>query len=402
MNKSLPILIIGGGIGGITAALEVAETGREVILVEKAPYLGGNVTGFNNYFPKRCPPTCGLEINFRRIRSNPRITCIVGSEVTDIRGKEGDFRVQVRSVPEMINDRCTSCGKCVEVCPVERQGSKAVCIPEGVVFPAKYTIDPQICLGEACGKCVNVCPCDAIHLDADPSVEEYRVKCMIVATGWHLYDASRIENYHYRDEPDVITSLEFEQLLSENRMRQEKLSRPSDGKMPSRIAFIQCAGSRDLNHLPYCSAVCCSVSIKQALTLADLHPEIRTEIFYIDLRLSGRNEDMLVLARQTPSITFTRGKVGRISRDGEGGLLLEVEDMQASVRRRDPFDLVVLAAGLVPNRILPVLETGEYGFYTEKQAPGIYVAATCKRPMDVSSTVKDATASAMKAISGTV
>lgn len=399
MNTSLPILIIGGGIGGITAAVEIAEAGREVVLVEKEPFLGGNVTKFNNYFPKLCPPTCGLEINYRRIRSNPGISYLAGTEVTEIKGGHGDFRVRVESGPEMISDRCTSCGRCAEVCPVEGPGGKAVYIPDGVVFPVKYTIDTRLCPGEACGKCVEACPYDAIHLDADPSAEELRVDSIIIATGWRLYDAARIGNYNYQTEPDVVTNLEFEQMLSGNRMSDEKLSRPSDGKMPSRIAFVQCAGSRDLNHLPYCSAVCCSASIKHALTLAGLYPEIRTEIFYIDIRLAGRNEDLLVKAGESPFIALTRGKVGRItSRDGDGGLILEVEDMMAGTRRRDSFDMVVLATGLVPNRIRPSLKTDEYGFYDGDQLPGIYAAATCKRPMDVSSTVKDATAAALKAL----
>jgi quinone-modifying oxidoreductase subunit QmoA len=401
LNHSLPILVIGGGIGGITAAVEIAETGGEVVLVEKAPYLGGNVASFNNYFPKLCPPACGLEINFRRIRSNPRIRCMVGSEITAIEGTAGDFRVTVESGPALINDLCTSCGICAEVCPVDRPPGKAVYIPGGVVFPLKYTIDRDICRGEACGECMEACPYDAIRLDAVTTRTELGAHSIIVATGWHLYDASRIENYGYSTEPDVITNLEFEQMLSGNRMHDHKLARPSDGQMPSRVAFVQCAGSRDLNHLPYCSAVCCPASIKHALTLAELYPEVQVEVFYIDLRLTGRNEDLLVKAGQAPSISFTRGKVGRITPGGaDGGLILEVEDMMSGTLRRDLFDLVVLATGLVPNRIGPSLNTGEYGFYDKDQRPGIYVAASCKRPMDVSSSVKDATAVALRALKG--
>ena len=392
-------MVVGGGISGITAAVEIAEAGREVILVEKEPYLGGNVTRFNNYFPKLCPPTCGLEINYRRIRSNPRISYLVGTEVMEIEGEHGDFMVKVISGPAWINDRCTSCGKCAGVCPVPGPMGKAVYIPDGVVFPLKYTIDPDLCPGESCGKCVRSCPHDAIHLDANPFESVFRVHSIIIATGWHLYDASRIENYHYQTEPDVITNLEFEQLLYANRLQDKKLARPSDGKIPFRVAFVQCAGSRDVNHLPYCSAVCCSASVKHALTLAENYPEIKSEIFYIDLRLAGRNEDLLVKAEQNPSVVLTRGKVGRIThQDGDGGLILEVEDMMAGIRRQDPFDLVVLAAGLVPNRIRPPLKTDEYGFYDGVQLPGIYPAATCKRPMDVSSSVKDATAAALKAL----
>ena len=398
MNRSLPILVIGRGIGGITAAVEIAEAGREVILVEKDPYLGGNVTLFNNYFPKLCPPTCGLEINYRRIRSNPGISYLTGSEVTAIDGEQGEFMVKVVSGPRWVTDRCTSCGKCEEVCPVQRGPGKAIYIPDGVVFPVKYTIDPQCCPGESCAACVRVCPHDAIRLEAEPSEKEFRVHSIILATGWHLYDASKIRDYHYRSEPDVITNLEFERLLSGMRMENGPLARPSDGRTPSRVAFVQCAGSRDVNYLPYCSAVCCSASVKHALTLAESNPRVQTEIFYIDLRLSGRNEDLLVKAQQAPSITLTRGKVGRIRKDDGRGLILEVEDMMAGTRRRDPFDLVVLATGLVPNHLPVPLKTDAYGFYEEDQSPGIYPAATCKRPMDVSSSVKDATGAALKAL----
>ncbi len=401
MNFS--ILIIGGGISGITAAVELAETGREVVLIEKEPYLGGNVAGFNNYFPKLCPPSCGLEINFRRIRTNPLISYYTGAEVQEISGEEGDFRVTISLGARLINNQCTACGKCAEVCPVDRPrdryGSveKAAYITGGLAFPMKYTIDGDVCQKEACGKCVEVCDYNAIELDAGPARVELQAHRIIVATGWDLYDASRLENYRYTEEADVVTNLEFEHLLAASARDHKKLARPSDGKTPDSIAFVQCAGSRDINHLPYCSAVCCPASVKHALTLAESYPGMKVEIFYIDLRLTGRNEKLLNRAEQTDSITFTKGKAGRIKRDpNENALILEVEDIMAGTRRMDPFDMVVLATGLVPNHIIPVLSTNEYGFYQAGQIPGIYPAASCKRPMDVASSVKDATAAALK------
>ncbi|MCK5137624.1 MAG: CoB--CoM heterodisulfide reductase iron-sulfur subunit A family protein [Bacteroidales bacterium] len=401
-----PILIVGGGISGITAAVELAETGREVLLVEKEPYLGGNVAGFNNYFPKLCPPACGLEINFRRIRSNPLISYYTSAEVQEISGTKGEFRVTISVGARLINNRCTSCGKCTEVCPVDREGpdsygpaKKAAYIPGGLAFPMKYTIDAEICQKEACGKCVEVCDYNAIQLDARPVEIELRAHRIIVATGWRLYDASRIENYRYAGEPDVVTNLEFEHLLATCEREHKKLTRPSDGETPKRIAFVQCAGSRDVNHLPYCSAVCCSASVKHALTLAESYPGIMAEIFYIDLRLTGRNEKLLNKAEQDDAIKLTKGKVGRIERDKNGnGLILEVEDIMAGTRRMDSFDMVVLAMGLVPNRFLPAITTNENGFYSAGQIQGIYPVASCKRPMDVASSVKDATAAALKAM----
>ena len=399
-------MIIGGGISGITAAVELAEAGHEVVLVEKEPYLGGNVSHFNNYFPKLCPPSCGLEINFRRIRSNPRISYYTGAEVLSICGAEDDFHVKLTVRARFINNRCTACGKCSDVCPAERKrenkwlpAQKAVYIDGGLAFPAKYTIDGNVCPGASCGKCLDVCEYNAIQLDARDGEIELKARRIILATGWQSYDATRLKELGYGSCPDVVTNLEFEKLLAASVRNNRKLCRPSDGALPGRIAFVQCAGSRDVKHLPYCSAVCCSASVKHVLTLAEVYPGIRTEIFYIDLRLTGRNEKLLKKAENYPGITFTKGKVGRISRGDHGsGPVLEVEDVLAGTKRTESFDMVVLATGLVPNPALPVLQTNEYGFYRKDQIPGIYAAATCKRPMDVSSSVKDATATALKAM----
>ncbi len=390
-----PTVIIGGGITGITAAVELAEAGQHVVLVEKDHYLGGNVSRFNNYFPKLCPPSCGLEINFRRIRSNHRISYYTGARVTGVSGTDGDFRVKIRLEPRLINNKCTSCGKCTEVCPEE----KAAYISNTLAFPMKYSIDPETCKREVCGKCLEVCEYDAIQLEAVAADLELCAGKIIMATGWILYDAALIENYHYAEEPDVVTNQEFERMLAACTREHAKLVRPSDNKVPRRIAFVQCAGSRDHNHLPYCSAVCCSVSLKHALTLETGYPEIEAEVFYIDMRLSGRNEKLLREAEGKERIRLTKGKVGRITRsDKKEGLIVEVEDIIEGVRREDHFDMVVLAMGLTPAQIEADLQVNEYGFYLPGQTSGIIPAACCKRPMDVSSSVKDATASALKAM----
>lgn len=401
---SHPVLVLGGGIGGITAALELAEAGGEVILVEKEPYLGGNVSRFNNYFPKLCPPSCGLEINYRRIRSNPRITVHVSTTLEQVEGSAGAFEVLLRSGAPLINDRCTACGKCAEVCPEDRaretgydSEGKAAYIRDGITFPVKYTIDERACLKEACARCVDACAYDAIRLDAVPFTIRKTVHAIIVATGWHSYEAEKLENYRYGDDPDVMTNLEFEYWLASGLKEQKGLNRPSGGTPPKRVAFVQCAGSRDLHHLAYCSSVCCSASIKHALTLAEHTPETEVEIFYIDLRLTGRNETLLRKAASAASITLTKGKVGRITRKAAGDALeVEVEDILKGTRRRGHFDMVVLATGLVPNHPGPEWPAGPEGFLIAGGTPGIVPAGTCKRPMDVASTVRDATAAALK------
>jgi len=403
---NLPTLIIGGGISGITAAVELAEAGQDVVLIEKDSYLGGNVARFNNYFPKLCPPSCGLEINFRRIRSNPRINYYTGASLKSISGTDGNYRVKIDLKPRLINNNCTSCGKCAEVCPVERpaklgrsEGEKAAYIDYGLAFPMKYSIDTKVCKREECGRCLEVCEYNAIQLDASSSELEIQAGKVIVATGWVLYEGANIKEYHYNQEPDVVSNQEFERMLAACTRENKKLTRPSDGKIPGRIAFVQCAGSRDVNHLPYCSAVCCSASLKHAISLESSYPEIHSEIFYIDIRLSGRNEKLLKQAEGKERIRLTRGKVGRIvPPEGEKGLLLEVEDIARGSKRLEAFDMVVLALGLTPAPVAAEMKTNEFGFYLPDQPSGLIPAASCKRPMDVSSSVKDATASALKAM----
>lgn len=403
---SYPTLIIGGGISGITAAVELAEAGQEVVLIEKDNYLGGNVSHFNNYFPKLCPPSCGLEINYRRIRSNPRINYYTGASLNSICGADGDYRIKIGLSPRLINNKCTSCGKCAEVCPVERpakpgrtEGEKAAYINNGLAFPMKYCIDPDVCKGEECAKCMEVCDYQAIQLDASSAEVEIQAGKIIVASGWLPYDAANLKEYRYNEEQDVVSNVEFERMLAACTRENKKIARPSDGKTPKRLAFIQCAGSRDVNHLPYCSAVCCSASLKHAISLEHEYPEIHSEIFYIDMRLAGRNEKLLKVAEAKERITLTKGKVGRIHpSEGEKGLLLEVEDISRGSKRLDGFDMVVLALGLTPAPVAAGMKTNEFGFYLSHQPSGLIPTASCKRPMDVSSSVKDATASALKAM----
>lgn len=394
-------------MSGITAAVEIAETGRDVVLVEKDSYLGGNVVRMNNYFPKLCPPACGLEINFRRIRQSSRIKVFTQTEVKSLEGSRGDYRVRLHQAPQYVSDLCTACGKCAEVCPEEGPGEfnlgldkeKAIGLPHAMAFPHKFSIHQKSCRFEDCGECAKVCTYQAIDLKAEAKDIPIEVESVVVATGWKNYDASLLEGLHYAENPDVVTNVEFERLMAPSGPGEGRLLRPSDKQEPKEIVFVQCAGSRDENHLPYCSAVCCSASLKHALTVQEKYPDTHIRIFYIDLRVMGRNEDFLERVSRNPKIELIKGKLAQIRADRETGKLeVEAEDIMACRKVRYEADLVVLATGIVPQLPDIDLSTGFSGFINAKQSSGIYPAACCKRPMDVSASVKDATAAALKAI----
>ncbi len=401
-----PVLIIGGGISGVTTVVEIAEVGKEVILIEKMPYLGGNVVKFNNYFPKLCPPTCGLEINFRRIKQNPKIKYFTSSEVQEISGKKGNFKVKIKTSPQYIKNNCTACGKCAEVCPEERPDNfnygftktKAAYLPHEMAFPFKYQIDDEYCKKESCNKCVEACEYNAIDLSAKEEITELEVSSIVTATGWESYDASKIENLNYSDSKNIITNVEFERFIASNGVNENKLLRLTDNTEPKKVAFVQCAGSRDENHLPYCSAVCCSASLKHALTIQELYPTTEVKIFYIDMRVSGRNEDFLIKVQENKNIELVKGKVGKITEVENNNLILEAEDILSGKKIKYEAEMVVLATGIVPSEIKLNLNTNENQFISDTQIEGIIPVACSKKPMDVSSSVKDATAAAVKAI----
>ncbi|MBN2347356.1 MAG: CoB--CoM heterodisulfide reductase iron-sulfur subunit A family protein [Bacteroidales bacterium] len=402
-----PTLIIGGGISGITAAVELAEAGREVILVEQKPYLGGNVVKMNNYFPKLCPPGCGLEINFRRIRQNPRITYFPSSTISDISGSKGNFSVSMVTSALYVNDLCTACGKCTEVCPEERPDefnynftkTKAIYLPHEMTFPMKFHIDDQYCKKEACNKCVEVCTNNAIDFAAQAESQVLEVSSIVIATGWRNYDARKLANLGYSSSENIVTNVEFERLLAAAGSGNGKLKRPSDEKEPKEIVFVQCAGSRDENHLPYCSAVCCSASLKHALTVQEKIPGCKVTIYYIDLRVTGRNEDFLKKVEENPNITLIKGKVGNVEKNSETeNLIVEAENILEGKKIKHTADLVVLATGIVSNELPLNLLTTQDGFLSDDQQEGIHAISCSKKPMDVSSSVKEATAVALKAI----
>lgn len=412
MIDNKKVLVIGGGFSGITAALETAEAGFDVALVEKTPFLGGRVAQLNKYFPKLCPPNCGLEINFKRIKNNADITFYTLAEVEKISGQEGSYDITLKLNPRFVNDKCVGCNACNEVCPVEIPNefnfgldkTKAAYITHHQAFPFKYVIDGKNCKGPSCAKCVEACKYNAIDLNMKPETVNVKVSSIILATGWDLYDVSKLDNLGGGKIANVITNMMMERLASPDGPTSGKLLRPSDNKPVQNIAFVQCAGSRDENHLPYCSYICCMASIKQAIYLREQSPDSTARIFYIDLRTPGRYEQFYWKVKDDPKVTFTKGKVAQITEDPETkDVFVEVEDISLGKKIKEKFDMVVLAAGMVPSTKTAKIP-GDITFTTDgfvlpsSLKKGIYAVGTVKSPVDVARSVQDATGAAIKSI----
>lgn len=407
------ILVVGGGIAGLTAALEAADTGYETFLVEKSPYLGGRVAQMNKYFPKLCPPYCGLEVNFKRLRGNGRVQFFTLAEVVKVSGHPGDFEVTVRLNPRYVVPRkCTACGECVAVCPAERPNefnygmgkTKAIYLPHEMAMPPEYVIDIQRCLGKECARCVEACKYDAIDLEMQPSIVNLKVAAICLATGWRPYDATRIAHLGFGSYDNVITNVMMERLAAPNGPTQGSIVRPTDGKGPESVAFVQCAGSRDENHLSYCSAVCCMASLKQVTYVREQHPNANVYIFYIDIRAPGTYEDFYSKLQKDDHVTFIKGKVAKIEEDPQSrDLIVDAESVMTGEKIRVKVGMVVLATGMVPvaqEHFSPGVELtyDAYGFLTSNTDRGIYAAGVAKMPLDVTSSVRSAMGAALKSI----
>jgi quinone-modifying oxidoreductase subunit QmoA len=403
-------LVIGGGISGITAAVEAAEVGYPVYLVEREPYLGGRVTRIDQYFPKLCPPTCGMEINFRRIRANGNIRFFTMAEVTDVRGSEGAYQVRVQIRPRYVNERCTACGKCADACQTEIPNPfnygldkvKAAYLPHEMAFPMRYVIAPEIIGTEEAGRVAAACPYGAVELQMAAQTVQLDVASIVVATGWQPYDATKMDNLGFGQLPNVITNVMMERMNAVNGFTRGKIVRPSDGKEVKRIAFCQCAGSRDENHLAFCSTVCCLASLKQAHYVRTQYPDSKVYIYYIDLRALGRNEDFLAKLQADHGVEMIKGKIARVTADpATQDLTVEAEATASGAKSQVRVDMLVLATGMQPMagvEKIPGLPAScdEDGFILD--GPGICGAGCSRKPLDVAASVQDATAAALKAI----
>jgi quinone-modifying oxidoreductase subunit QmoA len=409
------ILVVGGGMSGLTAAIEAAEAGHEVYLVEKNSYLGGRVAQLHQYFPKLCPPYCGLEINFRRIKNNSKIRFYTMAEVESVSGQEGNWDVKIKLNPRYVNEKCTGCGKCAEACTMEIDNPfnynmnkiKAAYLPHDMAFPQRFVVDPALAKSPE-GKTVkDACPYDAIDLEMKVASFDLKVSAIVWATGWSPYDAKKLDTLGFGTYPNVITNVMMERLAAYGGPTQGKIVRPSDGKEPQTVAFVQCAGSRDENNLPFCSTICCMASMKQAFYVREQYPNAKIYIFFIDIRAIDRLESFYAKAKEDENIVFFKGKVAKITEDADKNVVLRVEDTTSGSLNEIKVDLAVLATGMQPNTsITPApasIPYDDYGFVASMEAkPGFYAAGCTRTPAGVSESVQDGTAAALKAIQSVV
>jgi heterodisulfide reductase subunit A len=420
--------VVGGGIAGIQAALELAETGRKVYLVEKSPTIGGHMAQFDKTFPTLDCSACILTPKMDAVLQNQRIELLTYSEVTEAKGYVGNFDITIKQKARYVDhDKCNACLACTEKCPgrgisefdeglVKR---KAIYIPFPQAVPQKPTIDPKACtyfLKGKCKVCQRICEQKAIDFEQKDEYRQIKVGAIVMATGYELMDTSVLAQYGYSKYPGVYHALEIERLFNSSGPTGGKVLL-RDGKEPKSVAILHCIGSRDKNHYEYCSKVCCMYSLKFAHLLKE---KTGADVYqmYIDMRTPGKGYEEFYSRLLEEDVKFIRGKGARITdktNDTEepGKLVVEAEDTLTGMFLRVPVDMVVLSPAMRPRTDakdvarLFNLSTDKYGFFMErhpKLAPlstmteGIFIAGTCQGPKDIPETVSQGMGAAAEAL----
>ncbi len=402
------ILVVGGGISGLTAALEAAEVGNDVFLIDKNPYFGGRVAQLNEYFPKMCPPSCGLEINFKRIKNNRKIRTYTMASVRSVSGGPGNYEVSIDIAPRYVNSNCTACGDCGTACPDEIDNPfnfgmdkcKAAYLPHEMAFPRRYVIDKAALSAEGADAVKGSCKYDAVDLDMKTESISLNVASIIWATGWQPYDAEKLDKLNYGKSGAIVTNMMIERMAAPNGPTGGKIVIPGSDKEPESIAFVQCAGSRDEKHLEYCSYICCMATFKQMNYIREQYPEAKIYVFYIDLRTPGKYEKFREKLMADENASFIKGKVADIVVEGDGVTVI-AEDAVTGAKVQQKVDLAVLATGMQPS----LAEGGavgvaldENGFVLSDYDKGMIGAGCAKKAADVVTTTQSSTAAALKAI----
>ena len=417
------VLVIGGGVAGIQASLDLADQGYKVYLVEREPTIGGHMAMIDKTFPTMDCSICILAPKMADVARHPNIELLTYSEVLEVSGFIGNYKVKILKKPTYIKrEDCDECGDCADACPVEVPDEfnqrlswrKAIYLPFPQAVPTSYVLDEDTCLGLvplACSKCREACERRAIDYDMQPETLEVEVGAIVVGTGYQAVSSSKLGKYGYGTYDDVITTLEFERLINAAGPTEGELIRLSNHQRPKRVAFIQCVGSRDQKAgNTYCSNICCMETIKDCLLIKEHWPETEIAVFYTDLRAFGKRFEELLQRAREEGVLFVRGKTSNISEDPQTKrIIIEAENTLLNRPITYEADLLILSIGLEPmedagqvQRVLTVPATVD-GFLLEshpKLKPvdspmdGIFICGCAESPKDIKETVTQASAAA--------
>lgn len=422
-------LVIGGGIAGIQTALDIADAGFEVDIVEKEPTIGGKMTQLDKTFPTLDCAACILTPKMVDCAQNEKIHIYSYSEVEAVKGFVGNFTVKIKKKARYVDEtKCTGCGACTEKCPQKKvpnlfnlglDNRRAIYIPFAQAVPKVATIDADYCnmlKNGKCGVCAKVCGAGAIDYKQQDTYVEQNYGAIVVATGFNPIKVDAYDEYAYSQSPDVVTSLEFERITNAAGPTAGKLLRPSDGKHPHTLVFIQCVGSRcDAEKgKPYCSKICCMYTAKHAMLTREKYPDTDVYVFYIDVRTPGKNFDEFYRrAVEEYGVHYIKGMVGKVAPQADGSLMVQASDLIANEQLHIKADMVVLAAAIEPDKSARPLATmltasmDTNDFFTEAhpklrpvESPtaGIFLSGACQGPKDIPETVSQAGAAAAKVI----
>ena len=419
------VLVVGGGIAGIRSALDLADAGAEVILVERDPAIGGKMAALDKNFPTLDCSICIEGPVMGEVIEDDNIEVLTLAELTDLTGEAGDFTAEVYQAPRFVGDECTRCDDCVEVCPEYAPNEfdegidsrTAIFTPFEQAEPGPYTIDLDTCLNDPpnnmpCDRCMEACKPDCIDFEMTPTEYEIDVSSVIVSTGFDVMNPQVIDEYGYGDHPDILTSMEYERLLDAAGPTEGHIVKPSDGEHPDDVLFVFCVGSRDQRHCEYCSRVCCMYSTKQAIQTVD-HGIDDVSAMYMDMRAYGKGFDgFYERARDEEGVEFLRGRPSEVDPDGDAPTVV-YEDTDEGEVREEEYDMVVLAPALLPSDGTPELAarlgvdldddgffatTGDGGDMIETTRDGVYAAGSATGPKDIPDSVAEASGAASKAL----
>ena len=413
------VVIVGAGVTGIQAALDLANHGIDVHLVEKEPSIGGHMAMLDKTFPTNDCSMCILSPKMMDVYRNPRIHTHTCARVTGVRGEPGHFLVTITQAPRYVDEeKCNGCGDCILICPVEVYNRfdaglgvrKAIYKPHQQAVPDIVVKDPVHCI--ECGLCYDVCGPEAIRKEDSERTFTVEAVSVIIACGYEVFDARNKDQFRYLQLPDVVTSLEFERMMNAGGPTGGQIRRLSTGTLPRSVVFIQCVGSRDIQAgRPYCSGVCCMFALKNAILLKEKYPGMEVTILYMDIRAYGKGYEEYYQRAVDAGVGFVRGMPGEILEHGET-MSITVENTETGEMMDLWPELVILSIGIGPSADaeetagifgLPRESTGFLKPLEDKietvatERPGIYLAGTATQPRDIPDCVAHAGAAAMRA-----